>query len=433
MLDGAVTIRGPHEAFAVRGKHRESVESGIVGDSFEPGAIFIDDIEIEAGGIFCIGHVRGEDDALAVRQPIRSEIRSAIVGDLMFAGAVCVHHPDFQIAGTNQAARIEIFVVGDLLGRLRMLRAVDDLFSVIGPERAAVVTQFVRELLHVCAVGIHGEDIEVAVTRGGENDVLAVARDGGFRVIAVRGCEWAEAAAIRLRRVDRVGVVNRPNIPQRIIGRRRARGIRGEGGGIKHAVAGRKEIAAGRAAFAVAEHLWSGGLTVGSVDGDRENLIAGDVRSDRAMRGGIEKLSLMLEGKIFVIGGEVGFGALSAESKLANIGEMLFAGVLQSVGICVGRFFALRCLPGSAAHSQSEKQSGSQEQRWADHSPINFAHRFHLGDPSQYGPTPHIFLQVLILKVKSFRAFNNLHKTQRIRKREMPYETKEGGFYMTIA
>src|SRR5690349_3224909 len=154
-----------------------------------------------------------------------------------------------------------------------MLGAVDDLFAVVGPERTAIVAQFVGELLYVGAIGIHGEDIEVAIARGSENDLLAVARNGGFGVVAALG-QQTDVASVGLRRVDRVAIVNRPNVAERIVGWRRASGICRKSGGIKHAVARRKEIAARGAARAVADGPGSGWLAAGSIDGDRKNLIA---------------------------------------------------------------------------------------------------------------------------------------------------------------
>ena len=69
-----------------------------------------------------------------------------------------------------------------------------------------------RELLYAPSVGIHSVDIEVTIARGGENDVLAIACDGGFGVVAVLGGKWTQVTAIRPRCVYPVGIVDRPDI-----------------------------------------------------------------------------------------------------------------------------------------------------------------------------------------------------------------------------
>ena len=54
-------------------------------------------------------------------------------------------------------------VVGFLFFSLRMISAIDDLFAVVRPERAAVVTEFVRQPPHIPAVRIHRVDVEIAI------------------------------------------------------------------------------------------------------------------------------------------------------------------------------------------------------------------------------------------------------------------------------
>ena len=82
-------------------------------------------------------------------------------------------------------------------------------------------------------------------------------------------------------------------------------------GGKENFVARGKEIAAGGAALAGADELGSCGLTVGSVDGHGVDLIAGDA------------FALVLENELFIIGGKVSFGVLTAESQLAGVFEVL--------------------------------------------------------------------------------------------------------------
>src|SRR5216683_4745973 len=159
----AIAVRRPHQLFAIGGKHWKRIEVGVVRDPFLVSTVSIDDIKIEIAGVFWVGLVGSENDALAVGVEERSEIGRAVVGNLRLVFAVGVHDPNLQVAGTNQAAREQVFIVGDFLLVLGVLGAVDNLLSVIRKERAAVVTQLMRELANVLPVGIHGVDIEIAI------------------------------------------------------------------------------------------------------------------------------------------------------------------------------------------------------------------------------------------------------------------------------
>src|SRR5258708_34673208 len=219
-------------------------------DPLQPGPVFVDDVEVEVAAVLGVGQIGSEDDALAIGQEIRSKIGGAVVCDLALVLAISIHDPYFQVAGADQSARQKFFVVGNFLGRLGMLGAVDDLLAVVRPERTAIVTQLVRELFHVAAVSIHGVDIDVGVARGRENDFLAVARDGGFRIVAWRIGQAVQITAVRLGGVNVIGVVNRPDVALGIVGLGRALRAGGVRGRKKNAVARGKEIAAGGASFA---------------------------------------------------------------------------------------------------------------------------------------------------------------------------------------
>ena len=91
------------------------------------------------------------------------------------------------------------------------------------------------------------------------------------------------------------------------------------------------------------------------------------------MRSRVEKLALVLEGQIFVVCGEIGLGALPSERKLANIGEMFFAGVLQRVGRRFGRLFRLRRM-ARAMRGQNDSRGGSEQQQEADYGQRMSAH-----------------------------------------------------------
>src|SRR5262249_54841767 len=296
-------------------EHQQGIKIEIVRNTLKTGAIFVDDVEVEVAAVPGIGHVGSEDDALAVWQEVGREIGGAVVGDLVLVVAVGVHHPDFKIAGTDQAARKQVLVVDDLFRRLRMLGAVDDLLSVIRPEWTAIVAQFMRELLHVAAVGVHGVNVEIAVAGRGKDDLLAVTSDSGFRVVAWRMSEGKQVAAIRFCGIDLVGVVDWPDVAARVIGLGRALSAGRVRRGKQDAIARGKKVAAGGAPLAGRDQLGRTRLTLGRIDSDRIDLIARDT------------FALVLEDQVLVISRPVRLCVLPAEGKLADIAQVLLAGV----------------------------------------------------------------------------------------------------------
>src|SRR5207247_9157792 len=91
-LNVPVAVRGPHEAFAVGRGHRKGVEFRARRDLLEPGAIEIDEIQIEVARAWVLV-VRGEDDALPVRMKERREAGAAEIRNPALVGSVSVHHP----------------------------------------------------------------------------------------------------------------------------------------------------------------------------------------------------------------------------------------------------------------------------------------------------------------------------------------------------
>ena len=63
--------------------------------------------------------------------------------------------------------------------------------------------------------------------------------------------------------------------------------------------------------------------------GDRVPLMQGTSDRRGRFRLRIVELPLVLENQRFVIGGKIGFGILAAECDLANVGQMLFAGIAR--------------------------------------------------------------------------------------------------------
>src|SRR5579863_5602001 len=177
-----------------------------------------------------------------------------------------------------------------------MVGAVDDPLAIGREGWAAVVAEFVRELLYVAAVGVHGVDVEIAVANGGERDLLAVERDCGFGIIAGSVGELLEVGAVRIRRENVVSRINSPDITLGEVRAGRAFGAGEVGRSVENLLAVRIEEAAGSASFAGGDHV-----LVAAVDVHDEDLIALHV----AMRG--------LEDELFAVGGEIGLCVGSSE------------------------------------------------------------------------------------------------------------------------
>src|SRR5215471_4613363 len=180
----AIAIRSPDQALAIGSEHWETVEIRVEGDALLAGPVFVDGVKIEIAAILGIRRVGSKDNSFTIGKPVGSEVCRAVMSDLMLIGTVRVHDPDFEIAGADEAGREEVLVALHFLGRFGMLSAIDNFLAVVGPERPAIIPEFVRELLHVRPVGIHGVDIEITVTRGSEDDALAIASDGSLGVVA---------------------------------------------------------------------------------------------------------------------------------------------------------------------------------------------------------------------------------------------------------
>src|ERR1035438_3256592 len=102
-----------------------------------------------------------------------------------------------------------------------MLGTVDDFLAIRRPERAAIVTQLVSQLADMRTVGIHGVNVQIAVARGSEDNLLAVAANGRLGVISGSVGQQLDIAAIKLGSVDIVAAVDGPDVPVRIVGPRR--------------------------------------------------------------------------------------------------------------------------------------------------------------------------------------------------------------------
>jgi len=97
------------------------------------------------------------------------------------------------------------------------------------------------------------------------------------------------------------------------------------GGGVENFFAIGQEVAAGGATEAVAD----AGRLVGRVGGG-----AVDIHEEDLVAGEAPGFVVALEGELFAVGAEVGFGVIAAVGELAEVFEVFFLGVGE--GACAG-------------------------------------------------------------------------------------------------
>src|SRR5271166_6442236 len=202
------------------------------------------------------------------------------------------------------------------------------------------------ELFNVAAIGVHGVDIEIAIARRGKDDLLTVAGNSGFSVVAGSVGEEAQVAAIELGSIDLIAAVDRPDVTVRIVRLRRTLWAGGMGGGVQHAIAGGKDIATGCPAFAGADQLGRRRLAVRRIHRHGIDLVTRNA------------FALVLEAQHLVVSREVGFGILSAEGKLTDIAQMLLL-LRKQQGIAVSWSCCLLRV------QQRSKRSDEQNQQQA--------------------------------------------------------------------
>src|SRR5207302_7595191 len=105
---------------------------------------------------------------------VRREIRRAILRDLALIAAIGAHDHDFELDRHHKIPRKKILVLLDLGRSLRPARTPDNPLTILRVPRAAVVAELIREPPLLSAIDVHVVDFEIAIARGGEDDLLAV-------------------------------------------------------------------------------------------------------------------------------------------------------------------------------------------------------------------------------------------------------------------
>src|SRR5262249_39827198 len=164
--------------------------------------------------------------------------------------------------------------------------------------------------LHVLPVSVHRVDIKIAVARRREHNMFSVASNSGLGVVARRVAKKLRVAAIVIRRVDAVGIVDRPDVAARVVRLRRAFGACSMGGRKKNPLSRREKVTASRAAFAGTEKSWSSRPSVRGHHRNRINLVARNTSA------------LVLKNQSLIVRRKISFSVLAAECKLPHVFQM---------------------------------------------------------------------------------------------------------------
>ena len=260
------------------------------------------------------------------------------------------HLPDVRAVGVGDE-EVEIARLDEAVGQQRFVGlgvfaggaagTPDDLLRVGRKESTAVVAEFVGQLKQIAGLDFIAPQFEVAGAGGGEEDVAAIGRDGGFGVVALAADEFLEIAAVGVGGVDVVAVGDGPEVAAlRGLRRGRAFAVGGVGRAEEEAVAGRKVATRGapRAGrdeavlLAVVERC-----AVGVHDVDLVAALVVDLRP------------IALEDQLFIVEAPVGLGVVAAEGELADVAQMRLAGIAQRVGGGVVRVDGRGCVGGRFA------------------------------------------------------------------------------------
>src|SRR5579884_929362 len=121
---------------------------------------------------------------------------------------------------------------------------------------SAVIAKLVSEPPLLSSIDVHVVDFEIAVAGGCEDDLLAVGRNGAFRVVTIRCRQPLHIGSVGLCRED---VVRRINLPDITFGTARCRwAIRRSQmrRSVDHSLSVRCEVTARRPAFSGTDQMY---------------------------------------------------------------------------------------------------------------------------------------------------------------------------------
>src|SRR5215510_2265210 len=177
-------------------------------------------------------------------------VRRTIVGYLPFVGPIGGHHENFCSRGLDQILLKERLVLLQLLLGFWMVGSINNGFTIPGEKGPTVIAYLRSEPFGAAAVAIHGVDVEISRSHGGENDLLAVRRDRSLRIVTRIFRQSYRSGTVDICTEDVVRRINGPDVPLASIWRRWA-GIPCQmSRGIDESFSIRKERPASRAALA---------------------------------------------------------------------------------------------------------------------------------------------------------------------------------------
>jgi hypothetical protein len=276
-----------------------------VGDLFQPAAIDADHEQLK--GTATPTSIRRENDPLPVGVEERCEVRTPQRGHLSRLRPVGVGHPELELRGPHQPLSQQPLVVGSIGGGLRVLRSPHDLRPIGREERSAVVPDPMREPSDVGAIHLHGIELHIAVDRRREDHPRPIGRGSRLRVVRPVAGHLTDITAVRIRGVE-LEVPQGPDIPERVVDRRRARRVVGKCRGIDDPLVALNEETAGGAPQPVR---------------DPAHLRAIRAHHILLVASGIDRV-LALKDQPGPIAAEVRFGIVATEGELPNVGQVCF-------------------------------------------------------------------------------------------------------------
>src|SRR5271157_1305140 len=130
------------------------------------------------------------------------------------------------------------------------MSAIDNPLAVGRPERATIIAEDMGEPLCVATVCVHDVEVQIAIARRGEDDLLAVAGERRLGVVAGRRRQLLQNLATVCGIEDAEGRINAPHVALRVVWARRAVGAGEMRRRVKDVLAVRIKVTAGGPALA---------------------------------------------------------------------------------------------------------------------------------------------------------------------------------------
>ena len=118
MRPAVIPVRGKHQFFPIRRKHRERIEITLGSDLFQSASVQVNHEELEI--VTAVGEIiAGENDSPAIGREKRCPVGFAEVRNLPEIAAVDIADIYFHIGRSYQSLRQELFIFGHGFWRFR--------------------------------------------------------------------------------------------------------------------------------------------------------------------------------------------------------------------------------------------------------------------------------------------------------------------------